>query len=101
MYWTPEKYIKNNSGYDIQFYTLYNIIGDSLDGEYAWDKTKFNYGAAMEFEGINADAAQWKDLFDNKLKINADEYQILFLTTSSDGFTGSSFFGCRSVIAFA
>ena len=80
MYWTPEKYIKNNSGYDIQFYTLYNIIGDSLDGEYAWDKTKFNYGAAMEFEGINADAAQWKDLFDNKLKINADEYQILFFS---------------------
>jgi hypothetical protein len=80
MYWTPEKYIKNNSGYDLQFFTLYNIIGDSLDGSYNWDKTKFSYGAAMEWEGVNADKAEWKDLFDNKLKINADEYQILFFS---------------------
>jgi hypothetical protein len=78
MYWKPDKYIKGDRGFDLKFYTLKNIIGDDLDGTYNWDKTRFNYGAAMEYEGYGAEEAAWKNLFDNQLKINSDEYQILF-----------------------
>ena len=76
MYWTPEKWVKNGYGFDLQFYTLYNLAGESIN----WtgkDKNKFNLGAAKAWEGNGFDSA-WDDFFSNKLKINPDEYQILF-----------------------